>query len=96
MNQLKIETLPIEALAPYENNTRAHNDDDVAQIARSIQRYGFNDPIGIWSDKNIIVEGHGRPNGREEPGAHGGTVRPAGPPHRRAAARVRHHAQQDS
>lgn len=60
MNQLKIETLPIEALAPYENNTRAHNDDDVAQIARSIQRYGFNDPIGIWGDKNIIVEGHGR------------------------------------
>ena len=26
----------------------------------SIQKYGFNDPIGIWSDKNIIVEGHGR------------------------------------
>lgn len=60
MNQLKIETLPVEALAPYERNTRAHNDDDIAQIARSIQKYGFNDPIGIWSDKNIIVEGHGR------------------------------------
>jgi DNA modification methylase len=26
----------------------------------SIQKYGFNDPIGVWSDKNIIVEGHGR------------------------------------
>lgn len=60
MNQLKIETLPVEALAPYERNTRAHSDEDIAQIARSIQKYGFNDPIGIWSDKNIIVEGHGR------------------------------------
>ena len=57
---LKIEIIPIDALAPYEHNTRAHNDDDVAQIARSIERYGFNDPIGVWSDRNIIVEGHGR------------------------------------
>ena len=57
---LKIEMVPIDQLAPYENNTRAHNDDDVAQIARSIQRYGFNDPVGIWSDQNVIVEGHGR------------------------------------
>jgi ParB-like chromosome segregation protein Spo0J len=26
----------------------------------SIQKYGFNDPIGVWGDKNLIVEGHGR------------------------------------
>lgn len=58
--ELKIVMMPLDELAPYENNTRAHGDDDVAQIARSIQRYGFNDPIGIWSDQNIIVEGHGR------------------------------------
>ena len=60
MEKLKIENIPVDALAPYEHNTRAHNDEDVAQIARSIERYGFNDPIGVWSDKNIIVEGHGR------------------------------------
>lgn len=57
---LQITMVPIDDLAPYENNTRAHNDEDVAQIARSIERYGFNDPIGIWSDQNVIVEGHGR------------------------------------
>ena len=60
MNELKIEMMPVDDLAPYERNTRAHSDDDVSQIALSIQRYGFNDPIGIWSDQNIIVEGHGR------------------------------------
>ena len=26
----------------------------------SIKELGFNDPIGVWSDRNIIVEGHGR------------------------------------
>lgn len=59
-SNLQITMVPIDQLAPYENNTRAHGDDDVAQIARSIERYGFNDPIGIWSDQNVIVEGHGR------------------------------------
>ena len=57
---LKIEQLPVEALTPYAHNTRAHHAEDVGQIARSIERYGFNDPIAVWSDKNIIVEGHGR------------------------------------
>lgn len=57
---LKIEQMPVEALTPYAHNTRAHHAEDVGQIARSIERYGFNDPIAVWSDKNIIVEGHGR------------------------------------
>lgn len=57
---LQIEQLPVEALTPYAHNTRAHHAEDVGQIARSIERYGFNDPIAVWSEKNIIVEGHGR------------------------------------
>lgn len=58
--RLRIEYLPISALAPYERNTRAHGKDDVDAIALSIKKYGMNDPVGIWSDRNIIVEGHGR------------------------------------
>ena len=58
--KLRIEYLPISALTPYERNTRAHAKDDVDAIALSIKKYGMNDPIGVWSDKNIIVEGHGR------------------------------------
>ena len=57
--QLKIEYLPIKALKPYEKNTRKHQKKDVDNIARSIEKFGMNDPIGIWKD-NIIVEGHGR------------------------------------
>lgn len=57
---LNIEYLDIKQLTPYEKNARKHNDLDVDNIARSIQKYGFNDPVGIWSEKNIIVEGHGR------------------------------------
>ena len=58
--ELKIEYLPIKALKPYEKNTRKHQKKDVDNIARSIEKYGMCDAIGIWSDDNIIVEGHGR------------------------------------
>ena len=57
---LKIFYLPISELTPYSKNARKHAEKDVRNIKKSIQNYGMNDPIGIWSDKNIIVEGHGR------------------------------------
>jgi len=57
---LHIEYLPVDALTPYENNARAHADADINAICESIAQFGFSDPIGIWSDNNLIVEGHGR------------------------------------
>jgi ParB-like chromosome segregation protein Spo0J len=47
-------------LKPYENNTRKHTPDDIDQIKASIEACGFNDPIAIWGENNLIVEGHGR------------------------------------
>ena len=58
--ELKIEYLPIKALKPYEKNTRKHQKKDVDNIAKSIEKYGMCDAIGIWGAQNIIVEGHGR------------------------------------
>lgn len=60
MENLKIEYISVNDLKPYENNARHHEDFDVNAIADSIEMFGFNDPIGVWSDENIIVEGHGR------------------------------------
>lgn len=60
MSKLEIVYLPPGDLTPYENNTRKHAPDDIEAIKKSILDDGFNDPIGIWGDKNIIVEGHGR------------------------------------
>ena len=58
--ELKIEYLSPHDLRPYDKNTRKHAPDDIAQIKDSIAADGFNDPIGIWGDDNLIVEGHGR------------------------------------
>ena len=58
--QLEIVYLSPDELTPYKQNTRRHAPRDIEQIKESILADGFNDPIGVWGDKNIIVEGHGR------------------------------------
>ena len=60
MEELRIEYLPLDALKPYERNARKHAEADVEAIMRSIEEFGFDDPIGVWGEENIIVEGHGR------------------------------------
>ena len=48
-------------MTPYEKNAKKHERADIEAIKASINNLGgFNDPIGIWGDRNIIVEGHGR------------------------------------
>ena len=58
--ELKIIYLSPDELTPYEGNARKHAPEDIDQIKASIEADGFLDPIGIWGDQNIIVEGHGR------------------------------------
>lgn len=60
MEHLKIEYLPIDTLKPYENNAKEHPQEQIDQIIESIKQFGMNDPIGIWGDEHLIVEGHGR------------------------------------
>lgn len=60
MERLKIEYLPIDELKPYDRNAKEHPQEQIDQIVESIRQFGMNDPIGIWSDENLIVEGHGR------------------------------------
>ena len=56
---MKIELLPVNGLKPYENNAKIHTPEQVAQIRRSIEEFGFNDPIAV-DENNMIIEGHGR------------------------------------
>lgn len=57
---MQIETVNINSLTPYEKNAKLHPRDQIEQIKKSIEMYGNNDPIAVWGDRNIIVEGHGR------------------------------------
>ena len=53
------QTCAMEDLAPYANNARTHSKKQVRQIADSIRRFGFCNPVLI-ADDNTIIAGHGR------------------------------------
>lgn len=57
---MQIETISIDKLTPYENNAKEHPEWQIKQIKDSIKEFGFNDPIAVWGENNIIIEGHGR------------------------------------
>jgi DNA modification methylase len=49
----------ISSLRPYARNARTHSKKQVKQIAASIERFGFTNPVLI-SDDGEIIAGHGR------------------------------------
>src|SRR5258707_13666204 len=55
----RIELWPIDKLIPYARNPRTHSDAQVAQIAASIEEFGFLNPI-LVDTKAGILAGHGR------------------------------------
>ena len=57
---LKIEYIKASELTPNPNNAKLHPDAQIAQIMRSIKEYGMDDPIAVWGEDNMIIEGHGR------------------------------------
>lgn len=56
---LTIEYLDKSELKPFARNAKMHPSEQIEQIKKSITDFGFNDPIGIYGD-NEVVEGHGR------------------------------------
>ena len=59
MEKMKVEYIPVSELKLYEKNAKIHTDEQIEQIKKSIKEFGFNDPIAIWHE-NEIIEGHGR------------------------------------
>lgn len=63
----RYENVKISQLKPYENNARTHSEEQVEKIARSIEEFGFINPVIIDSDYGIIA-GHGRVMGAQKLG----------------------------
>lgn len=59
MDKINVEYVSLDSLKKYKMNCKLHPQEQVEQIKKSIQEFGFNDPIAVWHD-NEIIEGHGR------------------------------------
>jgi DNA modification methylase len=57
--QNQIQFRSISDLTPYHNNARTHSKRQIKQIANSIERFGFTNPVLI-ADGGGIIAGHGR------------------------------------
>ncbi len=58
-SDLVVRYLTTASLVPYSRNARTHSDAQVAEIARSIQEFGFTNPI-LVDENNVLIAGHGR------------------------------------
>ncbi len=58
-NDLKIQYWAIDRLRHFAGNARKHDEHNVAEIAASISRFGFVNPVLVDADGEIIA-GHGR------------------------------------
>lgn len=56
---MKIVKIELSHIQINENNLKEHPEWHIDQISKSIERYGYNDPIAI-DENNMIIEGHGR------------------------------------
>jgi len=54
-----VERVSPDTLIPYSNNAKEHPDEQVKKIASSIKNYGWDQPIVI-DGENEIIKGHGR------------------------------------
>lgn len=59
VNHLKVTWVRVETLQPANRNARTHSRDQVRQIARSVERFGFTNPI-LVDDDGFVIAGHGR------------------------------------
>ena len=59
MDKLDVIEQSIGALRPYERNPRTHSPKQIKQIARSIEEFGWTNPV-LLDDENRILAGHGR------------------------------------
>ena len=57
--RLQIIYQPVTAVAPYANNARTHSKKQTEQIAASMRKFGWTNPI-IVDDQNMVIAGHGR------------------------------------
>ena len=55
----EVELVAVNQLVPYGGNARTHSKKQVRQIANSINRFGFTNPVLI-DDQNGIIAGHAR------------------------------------
>jgi len=57
---MKIEEVAISKLVPAPHNPRRHPDNAIKQLIRSIEKFGFTNPILAQEKTHMVIAGHAR------------------------------------
>ena len=57
---LKVQYVDIDSLKPFEGNPRTISEKGLEKLQRSIEEYGFVNPILVQRGTNMIIAGHQR------------------------------------
>jgi len=57
---MKVQNINIDILKPFEKNPKSHPAEQINRIVRSIQEFGFTNPILALKENNMIIAGHAR------------------------------------
>ena len=55
----KVQPMKIDDLLPYQRNQKDHPEEQIRNLANSLRRFGWRQPVVI-DENNVIVIGHGR------------------------------------
>ena len=61
--RMKVESVPLETLKPYDNNAKRHTPEQIEAVGNSIREFGFRNPIIAWHNEDGVAEivaGHAR------------------------------------
>lgn len=56
---MEVQQIDITLIRPYEKNAKQHPGEQIDKICRSIQEFGFNQPL-VLDKEHVIIVGHGR------------------------------------
>ena len=59
MSKLNVQYRAVAELSPSQRNARTHSKKQIRQIAASIEKFGFTNPILVARDGSVVA-GHGR------------------------------------
>lgn len=68
---MKVESVPLASLKPYDNNAKRHTKEQIEAVANSIREFGFRNPIIAWRNEDGVAEivaGHARAKAAESIG----------------------------
>jgi len=56
---VELQTIPIKSLRPFARNPRTHPDSAIAKLVKSIETYGWTNPVLVNKDMTVLA-GHAR------------------------------------